>query len=53
MFTVRAVLPNTDATDERPTQVTNLGNGFVSVFSGKIGTCVEAASEVVAVAEGL
>ncbi len=53
MFTVRAVLPNTDATDERPTQVTDLGDGFVSVFSGKIGTCVDAAREVVRIADGI
>ena len=51
MYTVRAVLPNTDATDERPTQVKYLGDGFVSMFSGKIGTCVEAAREVVKIAD--
>jgi hypothetical protein len=52
MFTIRAVLPHTDATDERPTQVTDLGDGWISIFSGKIGTCVEAAEEVVRIAEG-
>ena len=51
MFTIRAVLPHTDATDERPTQVTDLGDGLISIFSGKIGTCVEAAEKVVAIAD--
>jgi hypothetical protein len=53
MYTVRAVFPNTDDTDKRPTQVTDLGNGFVSVFSGKIGTCVDAANDVVRIVDSL
>ncbi len=46
MFTVRTVLPNVDATDERPTLVTKIGDKIINVFSGKIGNCVEAAEEV-------
>jgi hypothetical protein len=47
MFTVRTVLPNTDLTDERPTLVTSLDDRVMTIFSGKIGTCVAAASQVV------
>ena len=47
MFTVRAVMPNVDATDERPTIVSKLNEKVIQVFSGKIGNCVEAAHEVV------
>lgn len=46
MFTVRTVLPNVDATDERPTLVSKINNKIIHVFSGKIGNCVEAAEEV-------
>lgn len=45
MFTVRAVLPNKDATDERPTLVQRLDDQVVRIFSGKIGTAVDAAYE--------
>ena len=46
MYTVRTVLPRSDATDERPTLVRRVGEGFYSIFSGKVGTCVAAAQEV-------
>lgn len=46
MFTIRTVLPNVDATDERPTLVTQVNEKVINVFSGKIGNCVEAAEEV-------
>lgn len=46
MFTVRAVLPGEDATDARPTLVRRTGERTVTVFSGKVGTCVEAARQV-------
>lgn len=46
MFTIRTVLPNVDATDERPTLVSKIGDKIIHVFSGKIGNCVEAAEEV-------
>jgi hypothetical protein len=45
MFSVRAVLPNVDATDERPTLVERDGN-VVSILSGKICTAVTAARQV-------
>ena len=46
MFTIRTVLPGLDATDARPTIVRRHGPRLVSVFSGKIGTCVAAAREI-------
>ena len=47
MFTVRAVLPDRDATDERPTLVSMLEGQVIRIFSGKLGTAVEAAKQVV------
>lgn len=47
MFTVRAVLPHIDETDGRPTIVSQVNANTLALFSGKIGTCVEAAREVV------
>jgi hypothetical protein len=49
MFTVRTVLPGLEATDERPTLVTAVDERLVTVFSGKVGTCVRAAEEVAAI----
>ena len=46
MFTVRAVLPNIDSTDERPTIVRQISDNVFTIFSGKVPTCVEAAEEV-------
>ena len=48
MFTVRTVLPDRDATDERPTLVSELDGQVIRVFSGKIGCAVEAAKQVCA-----
>jgi len=45
LFTVRAVLPDVDDTDERPTLVEQDGN-LITVFSGKICTAVSAAKRV-------
>jgi hypothetical protein len=45
MFTVRALLPHVSVTDDRPTVVSATGN-VISVFSGKLMTCVTAAKEV-------
>jgi D-amino-acid oxidase len=47
MFTVRTVLPNRDATDERPTLVQALDEKVVRIFSGKLGCAVTAAEKVV------
>ena len=49
MFTVRTVLPDTDDTDERPTLVRQLDDRTITIFSGKIGTCVDAAIEAAAI----
>lgn len=46
LFSVRAVLPDVDDTDARPTLVERDGN-LVSVLSGKIVTAVSAAQRVV------
>jgi len=46
MFTVRAVPPRVENTDARPTQVNKINEKTISIFSGKITTCVEAANEV-------
>lgn len=46
-FTVRAVLPDVEATDARPTLVRRHDVQTISVFSGKLGTACEAARTVV------
>jgi hypothetical protein len=43
MYTIRAVLPGRDDTDERPTLVELVGKNVINIFSGKVGNCVEAA----------
>jgi len=53
MYTVRTVLPDVEATDERPTLVSHAGGRFVKIFSGKIGNCVRAAEEALLVIEDL
>ena len=52
MFTIRAVLPGMDLTDGRPTLVERIDDRIVTIFSGKITTCVDAARDVVAMLEG-
>ena len=52
MFTVRAVLPDVDATDERPTIVSKLDDQVIRVFSGKLAGCIQAAEEVENIADG-
>ena len=46
MFTVRVVLPKKDKTDERPTLVKRIDKRVITVFSGKISNCVDAAYQV-------
>ena len=46
MFTIRAVPPRVENTDARPTIVKKINDKTISIFSGKITTCVEAAKEV-------
>jgi len=43
MFTVRVVLPKKDRTDCRPTIVTPIDEQVTKIFSGKLGTAVQAA----------
>jgi hypothetical protein len=50
LFTVRAVLPNVDGTDERPTLVERDGD-TISILSGKLDTALVAAGHVVDAAE--
>ena len=46
MFTYRAVPPRVEETDARPTIVKEINNKIVTLFSGKITTCVETARKV-------
>lgn len=50
-LTVRAVLAGVEKTDARPTLVERMDGQVIKVFSGKLGTAVTAALEVVAMAE--
>jgi hypothetical protein len=47
LFTIRAVLPDVDSTDARPTIVSRTGERLITVFPGKIDTAVAAAEQVV------
>ncbi|MEX0920626.1 MAG: FAD-dependent oxidoreductase [Candidatus Pacearchaeota archaeon] len=51
MFTIRTVLPYREHDDARPTIVEKINNKIVSVFSGKIPTCVDAAEQVLKIAK--
>ena len=46
MYTFRTVLPNRDEDDGRPTLVEQTSDNQFTLFSGKIGTCVTAADEI-------
>ncbi|MFA6105020.1 MAG: FAD-dependent oxidoreductase [Patescibacteria group bacterium] len=46
IYSILPIRPNSDATDERITSVTNHGRGCWSVFEGKIITCVTAAKTI-------
>ena len=46
MYTFRTVLPNKDKDDARPTLVGKIDDKTFTIFSGKIGTCVTAAEEI-------
>ncbi len=50
MFTIRTVLPYHDHDDARPTIVEQFGDNIVTIFSGKIPTCVDAANRVLHIA---
>lgn len=51
MYTVRTVLPGVEGTDARPTLVRRVNERIVTVFSGKIATCLGAAAMVASLAE--
>lgn len=51
MFTVRTVLPKRDKTDERPTIVERVDDQVIRVFSGKLGTAVQASETTLALLE--
>jgi len=53
MFTVRTVLAYRDYDDARPTFVTKVNKKIYTIFSGKIGTCVEAANQLVEMVKGI
>ena len=45
-FCVRATLSNVDATDSRPTIIDQIDEKIITVFSGKIPTCIHAAQKI-------
>jgi len=46
MFTIRTVLPKLEDTDARPTLVRKISKNIISIFSGKIGNCVDASIQI-------
>ncbi len=51
MFTSRVVFPYRDHDDARPTVVEKIDDKYITVFSGKIPTCINAAEEVLKIIE--
>lgn len=47
IFVTRVVKANVDDTDERPTEITEHGNGIYSIFGGKVVTCVDTAKKII------
>lgn len=45
-FCIKTILPNVDSTDARPTIVERIDDKIITVFSGKISTCVEVAKQI-------
>ena len=45
LYTVRAVLPNKEKTDERPMIVKKVAHNIISTFAGKLSNCMEASLE--------
>ena len=43
---LKTVLPNVDSSDERPTIIEKINDKIITVFSGKIPTCVDAANQI-------
>jgi len=46
LFVTRVVKPNVEDTDERPSEITEYGNGMYSIFGGKVITCVDIGKKV-------
>lgn len=46
MYSVKALKPNVSATSERPSEITDHGNGVYSVFQGKIPTAVSISKKI-------
>ena len=53
MFTFRTVLPYREHDDARPTIVEQIDDKTISVFSGKIPTCIDAANQVLNLANNM
>lgn len=51
MYTIRTVLPHREHDDARPTIVEQINDKIVTLFSGKIPTCIDATNQVVAIAK--
>ena len=51
MFTIRTVLPEREYDDARPTLVEQIDDKTFTLFSGKIGTCVDASSQLLKLIE--
>lgn len=47
MFTIRTVLPQHEHDDARPSNVIKHSDSLYSIFSGKIGTCVDIANKLI------
>lgn len=52
-FCIKTVLPHIDNTDARPTLIRNIDNKTITIFSGKILTCIETANKVCQIIEKL
>lgn len=51
MYTIRTVLPDRDHDDARPSYITKHSDKLYSIFSGKLGTCVDIANDLVKMIE--
>ena len=45
-FSIKTVLPEVNSTDDRPTLVERIDKNVITIFSGKISTCMDAANQV-------
>jgi hypothetical protein len=47
MYSTRVIKPHREHDDARPTEITEYGDGFYSIFAGKVITAVQTANELV------